>query len=123
MILEEFFGGIKCFGIQNSSYRYFKYSFRGSKKGIYSRERIAPLSPLWKSNYFKRYDNENFILKDSIKNEVIYRNFNLMTEVFPFKKKFHVIFCRNVMIYFDNETRRKLINKFYDSLNMEDICL
>lgn len=117
MILDEFFGGDKMFwdtkvlatDISNTV-------LEGARKGIYSRERIAPLSPLWKSNYFKRYDNENFILKDSIKNEVIYRNFNLMTEVFPFKKKFHIIFCRNVMIYFDNDTRRKLINKFYDSL-------
>lgn len=39
-----------------------------------------------------------------------------MNESFPFKKKFHIIFCRNVMIYFDADTKRKLINKFYDSL-------
>ncbi len=39
-----------------------------------------------------------------------------MDDNFPFKKKFHVIFCRNVMIYFDMETKRKLINKFYHLL-------
>jgi chemotaxis protein methyltransferase CheR len=38
-----------------------------------------------------------------------------MDEVFPFKKKFHVIFCRNVMIYFDNKTRTELVKKFYDA--------
>ena len=37
-----------------------------------------------------------------------------MNEVFPFKRKFHTIFCRNVMIYFDNETKMKLVKKFYD---------
>jgi len=51
---------------------------------------------------------------ENIKNEVIFRRFNLMNEVFPFKRKFHVIFCRNVMIYFDNKTKERLINKFYD---------
>lgn len=39
-----------------------------------------------------------------------------MDDTFPFKKKFHVIFCRNVMIYFDTETKQKLIEKFYNLL-------
>ena len=33
---------------------------------------------------------------------------------FPFKKKFDIIFCRNVMIYFDNETKINLVKKFYN---------
>ncbi|MHB8129603.1 MAG: CheR family methyltransferase, partial [Mobilitalea sp.] len=47
---------------------------------------------------------------------VLFRKFNLMENVFPFKKKFHVIFCRNVMIYFDKTTKEVLINKLYDIL-------
>ncbi len=56
----------------------------------------------------------NELIIERIRNEVIYRKFNLMDEVFPFKKKFHVIFCRNVMIYFDNKTKIDLLRKFYD---------
>jgi len=37
-----------------------------------------------------------------------------MDDRFPFKKKFQVIFCRNVMIYFDAKTRDVLVQKFYD---------
>ena len=37
-----------------------------------------------------------------------------MDKRFPFKQKFHVIFCRNVMIYFDTHTKTELANKFYD---------
>lgn len=117
MIVDEFFGATKMFwdakilatDISNKI-------LEGARKGIYSRERILPLPSLWKSSYFKNYDKDNFIFTDKIKNEVIYRNFNLMSNVFPFKKKFHIIFCRNVMIYFDNDTRRELVNKFYESL-------
>lgn len=87
-----------------------------AKAGIYSNERIAPLPLQWKLNYFRKYDRDGFILTEMVRNEVIYRKFNLIDSVFPFKKKFHIIFCRNVMIYFDNETKMDLINKFYDHM-------
>ncbi|MCX7748125.1 MAG: protein-glutamate O-methyltransferase CheR [Clostridia bacterium] len=83
-------------------------------KGIYPSENLDSLPIYWKTNYFQTVDTENSMVADKIKNEVIFRRFNLMNEIFPFKKKFHVIFCRNVMIYFDNETKRNLINKFYE---------
>ncbi len=87
-----------------------------AKKGVYSNERILPLPSQWQTKYFKRYDNERSVLVERIKNEVIYRRLNLMEKTFPFKKKLHVIFCRNVMIYFDKKTKDDLIEKFYDSL-------
>jgi chemotaxis protein methyltransferase CheR len=85
-----------------------------AKKGIYSAESIETLPPKWKNNYLKKIDAESYQFDNKIKNEVIYRTFNLMDEVFPFKKKFHAIFCRNVMIYFDLRTKIELINKFYE---------
>jgi chemotaxis protein methyltransferase CheR len=39
-----------------------------------------------------------------------------MEQVFSFKGHFHVIFCRNVMIYFDMQTKNELVNKFYNCL-------
>ena len=33
---------------------------------------------------------------------------------FPFKRKMHVVFLRNVMIYFDDKTKQELIQKIYD---------
>ena len=68
----------------------------------------------WKLNYFKKIDAEKSALVDKIRNEVIFRKFNLMDETFPFRRKFHTIFCRNVMIYFDVKTKCELVNKFYD---------
>jgi chemotaxis protein methyltransferase CheR len=85
-----------------------------AKKGIYSKERVAALPAQWKLNYFKELDTEYSILTEKIRNEVIYRKLNLMDSVFPFKRKFHVIFCRNVMIYFDNKTKNELVEKLYD---------
>lgn len=84
-----------------------------AQKGIYSSDSLENVPEIWKLTYFDKIDSELFKASTRLKNEVIFRVFNLMDE-FPFKKKFHVIFCRNVMIYFDNATKLKLIKKFYD---------
>lgn len=87
-----------------------------AKKGIYEVERMKELPLSWRTRYFKKLDKEQYMAKEMIKQEIIYRRFNLMEAHFPFKRKFHVIFCRNVMIYFDEPTRQRLLKKLYDSL-------
>ncbi len=82
-------------------------------RGIYLREEIDPLPQNWKRRYFKQIDSEEFKVKDELKQEVIFRQFNLMNP-FPFKRKFHVVFLRNVMIYFQDDTKYQLIKKVYD---------
>lgn len=115
MILDEFFGNEKA--IWDTKILATDLSTRVlsiAKKGIYSSDSVKPLPNLWKMNYLKKLDASNYGIIDDIKNQVIYRRLNLINNRFPFKKKFHVIFCRNVMIYFDNKTKTELINKFYD---------
>lgn len=87
-----------------------------AKKGIYSQESIEPIPKLWKLRYFSKISPTNVVINNTIKDEVIYRKFNLMDVTYPFKKQFHVIFIRNVMIYFDEKTKEVLLNKIYDLL-------
>lgn len=84
-----------------------------AKNGIYTKEELKDIPKLWMLNYFDAIEKDKYQVNNHIRKEIIFRGFNLMEEVFPFKKKFHVIFCRNVMIYFDNETKKNLIDKFY----------
>ena len=49
-----------------------------------------------------------------IKNNVIFKQFNLMDPI-QFKRKFDVIFCRNVMIYFDQPTKSALARRMFDA--------
>ncbi len=85
-------------------------------QGIYSNDKLRLVPPPWRRKYFLKIDQQRSAVVDTIKREVIFRRFNLMEKVFPFKKKFHVIFCRNVMIYFAAKTQTELANRFYDAL-------
>ena len=84
--------------------------------GIYSTESLKALPADWVKKYFKKYDEDNMVVSDDIKKLVTFRKFNLNEVNMPFKRQFHIIFCRNVMIYFDNTTREALVNRFYDRL-------
>ena len=87
-----------------------------AKKGIYTEDGMKGLSNEWKSRYFNYLGNGKYEICQGIKDEVIFKTFNLMDPM-PEKykiKPFDLIFCRNVMIYFDNPTKQALINRFYD---------
>ena len=116
MIINEYFGKKK--NLWNTDILATDLSddiLKKAKKGIFLKENIEKIPYEWRRKYFKKYDEENFQIIDFIKKDVIFRRLNLM-HGFPFKKKFHLIFCRNVMIYFDNETKNELVNKFYDCI-------
>lgn len=117
ILVDEFLGKEKClWDTKILATDISRKVLDTAQKGVYGSQRIEPLPPRWKSHYFQRQDDENVILTNRIRNDVIYRKFNLMESTFPFKKKFHTIFCRNVMIYFDNDTKTKLIKRFYDHM-------
>lgn len=83
--------------------------------GVYNEEQLKNMPEQWKRHFFKKAGGGNFTVTDELKAEVLFRQFNLMSP-FPFKKKMHTVFLRNVMIYFDGETKQELIQKVYDAL-------
>lgn len=87
-----------------------------AKAGIYAEENVSRLPAIYRSKYFKRIADDRWSVSDRIKKNILYKGFNLMRTQLPFKNKFHVIFCRNVMIYFDNPTREALVEKFFRHL-------
>ena len=115
MILDEYFGkGKLTWDTKVLATDISSKVLEEAKKGIYSNKEIDTLPAKWRLTYTKKLNNEEAVFIDKIRNDVIFRKFNLMETVFPFKRKFHIIFCRNVMIYFDDKTKNTLINKYYD---------
>ena len=83
-----------------------------AKKGIYEVPDTVPES--WRKRYFKQIEGSRYAVSPEIRNNVIFQTFNLMDPI-KFRTKFDVIFCRNVMIYFDGPTKDSIINKFYNA--------
>lgn len=85
-------------------------------EGVYSAEQVEVLSENWRNKFFHRFaDDSAYCITDELKSKVAFRKFNLM-DAFAFREKFQVIFLRNVMIYFDEKTKKELIQKVYDVL-------
>ncbi len=83
-----------------------------AKKGIYQLPDTLPAG--WKSKYFTANGDGTHTVAPMIRDNVIFQTFNLMNPI-QFKRKFDVIFCRNVMIYFDQPTKDALVQRFYDA--------
>jgi len=81
-------------------------------EGCYTIDEINVLGNNIIEKYFANKKGLYFV-KDEIRQMITFRKFNLM-ENFCFSKGFDIVFCRNVMIYFSNETQQKLIKKFYE---------
>ncbi|OGQ94677.1 MAG: chemotaxis protein CheR [Deltaproteobacteria bacterium RIFOXYD12_FULL_57_12] len=87
-----------------------------ARAGVYSDDRVQSLPAGLRNKYFRRLPSGDWAVLDKLKKDAIFRRFNLMNDRFPFKKQFQVIFCRNVMIYFDQPTRETLVRKFHQFL-------
>lgn len=82
----------------------------------YPPESLEKLPPEWSRRYFIKKDNGDYTVSRELKENVIFRPFNLM-EPIRFKLSFDLIFCRNVMIYFDQPTKDALVSRFYNAGN------
>lgn len=80
-------------------------------RGHYQADQIDPLPAPYKK-YFSAKGDGSVEAHEKLKQEITFRRFNLMNPEFPFRKQFHIIFCRNVMIYFDLPTKEKVVNNF-----------
>ncbi len=91
-----------------------------AKSGIYSQfevQRGVPITLLLK--YFTQQDTQ-WKIKDNIRQMVSFDTCNLMND-FSHLGKFDIIFCRNVLIYFDAETKSKVLQKMQNLLHPEGI--
>ncbi len=83
-------------------------------KGVYPENSLDVMPASWKSNYMTKLPDGNFEVASNIRSMVSFSKFNLM-DPFPRSNYYDVIFCRNVMIYFNPTTTKQLVSKFYQA--------
>lgn len=84
-------------------------------RGVYSKEAVAPLPDKWKQLFFRSISADECEVTDELRDELIFRRFNLMDPL-PFRQKLHIVFLRNVMIYFQDDVKYRLVNRIYEQL-------
>ena len=88
-------------------------------RGIYTENRVESVPLKLRQKYFLRSRDpadELVQMGDELRSRVNFASLNLMSRVYNINHKMDVIFCRNVMIYFNNEIRKELIDRFENSL-------
>ncbi len=87
-----------------------------SLQGAYSQERVAPIPRPLLARYFDRRgprDAPEYAVKQTVKDLIVFRRLNLSTPPFPMHGPLDVVFCRNVMIYFDKWVRARLLEEIH----------
>jgi len=87
--------------------------------GVYNHERVEPVPLALRKKYLlKSKDPSKKLVKiaPALQEKVAFRRLNLMDQTFGIADAMGVIFCRNVIIYFDKPTQTALIRKLFDQL-------
>jgi chemotaxis protein methyltransferase CheR len=85
--------------------------------GIFGKRALMRLTPQLIAKYFRRLDDERWLILDDLRSSVQFSRVNIVEtrETRP-QGQFDVIFCRNVLIYFDDESRRVAAENLFDNL-------
>ena len=85
-----------------------------ARRGVYSLDHLQKLSPEQLKRFFLKGEGENIgfaRVKPELQQMITFRRFNLLDAQWSVREKFDVIFCRNVMIYFDKNTQYEILKK------------
>jgi chemotaxis protein methyltransferase CheR len=95
------------------------------RQGIYAEERVQGLPREWLRQYFQKGVGQwagSYRVKSSLSERVAFRQINLI-EAYHHPQPFQIIFCRNVMIYFDRDTQERLVRQLCRFLSPQGYLL
>jgi len=92
---------------------------RMAKTGIYTRDVLTPVPPEFLKRYFLRSKNsgsDEVRIVPELRRQTHFMRMNLMDTTYPVDRDVDIIFCRNVLIYFEKETQRKVVEQLCSHL-------
>ena len=88
-----------------------------ARRGVYDQRSVKDVPPTYLQRYFASPAKGEYVIDQSIKDMVIFEHLNLMDRrALRFEEDYDFVFCRNVLIYFDDISRKQVVDKFYSML-------
>ncbi|MCH5192621.1 MAG: protein-glutamate O-methyltransferase CheR [Oscillospiraceae bacterium] len=84
-----------------------------AQAGIYTIDMLKDVPQNWLSKYFTKKSATEYQVIDRLRKQITFKQFNLMDKIVA-QKPYDLISCRNVMIYFEQETKNALVERFFD---------
>ncbi len=119
MVMEEYIRNHEHLNYRITATDLSTEVLRTANRGIYEEKKLGDMSAELKSRYFLRSKNrEEALVKvnQKIRSRVRFGRLNFMDDDYHMDTKFDIIFCRNVIIYFDRETQKKVLAKLIRQL-------
>lgn len=89
-----------------------------ARKGIYDQRSVKDVPPAYLRNYFSKTDLGQYVVNQEVRDLVVFDHLNLMDRrALRLEENYDFVFCRNVLIYFDDISRKQVVDKFYTILN------
>ncbi len=91
---------------------------QSARKGVFGRSSFRAIEPYFKDKYFEPLEDGFYRISDEVRRIASFGQLNLLDdEMLQLLGKVDVIFCRNVLIYFNADARRKVVETFFDKLH------
>ncbi len=88
-----------------------------ARKGVYDQRSVKDVPPAYLQRYFTALSSGKNGINQDIKDMVVFEHVNLMDRrALRYEEDYDFVFCRNVLIYFDDVSRKQVVDKFYGLL-------
>jgi chemotaxis protein methyltransferase CheR len=118
MVLGEFFEGKEVWDIKILATDIDTNALKTAYKGQYAEDSMREIPREYVDKYFEK-KGEFCSVEETLRKKILFRRLNFMEPSYPFRSLVDILFCRNVMIYFDMEVRKKLISNLFSILQPE----
>ena len=117
-MMEESEGLLKGWTVEILATDLNDRSVETAKAGIYGDYALRSTSAYFKSKYFTPFDEKKFQVRPEVKKLITFSRLNLQDDSkMLFMKGMDLIFCCNVLIYFDGPSKSKVVNHYFSNLN------
>ncbi len=121
VLLEKFASITSSWNVQIDAVDISTDIIRQAEEGTYRADKMKGLTEQQIEKFFDKIDDGTFRVKPKPKTLIRFKKFNLKADAFM--TKYDIIFCRNVVIYFDRQTKSHIYQKFFDSMDNDGFFL